>query len=98
MPRRSRQRACQETVGRVCKWPLATPDPGRPVSRGGGAERLAMSVSEAFALRAATVPSPRFTFAFQPIIDAVDRRVHSYEALVRGLSGESAAAVLQRAG
>jgi len=38
----------------------------------------------------------RFTFAFQPIIDAVDRQVYSYEALVRGPGGESAATVFQQ--
>src|ERR1700727_20236 len=40
----------------------------------------------------------RFTFAFQPIIDAVDRQVYSYEALVRGPGGESAATVFQQVG
>ncbi len=32
--------------------------------------------------------------AFQPIIDAQLRRIHGYEALVRGSNGESAAAVI----
>jgi blue light- and temperature-responsive anti-repressor len=40
----------------------------------------------------------RFTFAFQPIIDAVDRQIYSYEALVRGPGGESAATVFQQVG
>lgn len=35
-----------------------------------------------------------FTMAFQPIIDLRDRTVWGYEALVRGLRGESAAEVL----
>ncbi|CAA2160521.1 Blue light- and temperature-regulated antirepressor BluF [Methylobacterium brachiatum] len=35
-----------------------------------------------------------FTMAFQPIIDFRDRTVWGYEALVRGLHGESAAEVL----
>ena len=39
-----------------------------------------------------------FSFAFQPIIDALDRTVYSYEALVRGRGGESAATVFQRVG
>lgn len=42
-----------------------------------------------------TDPIP-FTFAFQPIVDAAARRVVSYEALVRGTAGESAASVLGR--
>ena len=37
-----------------------------------------------------------FTFAFQPIVNAADRRVFSYEALVRGSAGDSAASVLSR--
>jgi len=37
-----------------------------------------------------------FSFAFQPVIDVVDRKVVSYEALVRGLSGESAHQMLTR--
>ncbi len=31
-----------------------------------------------------------FTFAFQPIVDIIDRKVIAYEALVRGPKGESA--------
>ncbi len=34
--------------------------------------------------------------AFQPIVDARLRRIHGYEALVRGSGGESAAAVIGR--
>ncbi len=37
-----------------------------------------------------------FSMAFQPIYDAVDHRVWGYEALVRGMSGESAFDVLSR--
>lgn len=37
-----------------------------------------------------------FSMAFQPIYDAVARRVWGYEALVRGLSGEGALAVLSK--
>jgi blue light- and temperature-responsive anti-repressor len=41
-------------------------------------------------------PRPAFTFAFQPIVDATNRRIAGYEALVRGLHQESATDVLQR--
>ena len=40
-----------------------------------------------------TAPFP-FSMAFQPIVDMVARRIYSYEALVRGPSGESAFSVL----
>ncbi len=36
------------------------------------------------------------TMAFQPLVDAENRRVWGYEALVRGVDGRSAAEVLQR--
>ncbi len=36
------------------------------------------------------------TMAFQPQIDVVERRIYGYEALVRGLNGETAATVLSR--
>lgn len=39
---------------------------------------------------------PAFSFAFQPIVDANARQVHSYEALIRGRAGEPAFSVLQR--
>ena len=42
-----------------------------------------------------TQPFP-FTMAFQPIVSASRRSVFAYEALARGLSGESAATVLAR--
>lgn len=35
-----------------------------------------------------------FVMAFQPIVDIHQRRIHAYEALVRGPKGESAASVL----
>lgn len=35
-----------------------------------------------------------FSFAFQPVVDAHSRKIVGHEALVRGLSGESAATVL----
>jgi blue light- and temperature-responsive anti-repressor len=51
------------------------------------------------ALSQSAPPAPadlRFTFAFQPIIDAVDRQIYSYEALVRGPGGESAATIFKQ--
>jgi EAL domain-containing protein (putative c-di-GMP-specific phosphodiesterase class I) len=33
---------------------------------------------------------PRFTFAFQPIVDVIAREVFSYEALLRGPGNEPA--------
>jgi EAL domain-containing protein (putative c-di-GMP-specific phosphodiesterase class I) len=50
----------------------------------------------AVAARPAPTDRPAFTFAFQPIVDADQRRVIGYEALVRGLGQEPAADVLQR--
>jgi EAL domain-containing protein (putative c-di-GMP-specific phosphodiesterase class I) len=41
---------------------------------------------------------PAFTMAFQPIVDADQRAVFAYEALVRGLEGEGAPEVLGRVG
>ncbi len=35
-----------------------------------------------------------FTMAFQPVVDLEAKRIHSYEALVRGVNGESAGTVL----
>ena len=35
-----------------------------------------------------------FTFAFQPIVDAEERRPIAYEALVRGVNGEGAGSIL----
>ena len=37
-----------------------------------------------------------FSYAFQPIVDSLTRRIVSYEALIRGVHGEPARAVLQR--
>jgi len=37
-----------------------------------------------------------FSYAFQPIIDTVDRKIVSYEALIRGAHGEPASQVLSR--
>lgn len=34
--------------------------------------------------------------AFQPVVDVVERRIYAYEALVRGVNGESAASVLSQ--
>jgi blue light- and temperature-responsive anti-repressor len=41
-------------------------------------------------------PPLRYAFAFQPIIHAASRSIFSYEALIRGTAGESAASVLQQ--
>src|SRR5687767_8305550 len=38
---------------------------------------------------------PRFTYAYQPIVDVVARTVFSYEALIRGPSREPAFQVLE---
>lgn len=38
----------------------------------------------------------KFTFAFQPIVDVSDRSVYAYEALIRGLQGESAWSILSQ--
>ncbi len=38
-----------------------------------------------------------FTMAFQPIVDLARREIYAHEALVRGISGESASEVLSRA-
>ena len=50
----------------------------------------------------AQAPSPRpdtaFTMAFQPIVDAVERRIFGSEALVRGPQGQGAAQVLASVG
>nr|WP_284709239.1 EAL domain-containing protein [Marinobacter sediminum] len=37
-----------------------------------------------------------FTFAFQPIVDVVNKSVYAYEALVRGPEGEGAMSVLSK--
>ena len=37
-----------------------------------------------------------FTFAFQPIVDANQREVRAYEALVRGMNNEGAGTILQQ--
>jgi EAL domain-containing protein (putative c-di-GMP-specific phosphodiesterase class I) len=39
---------------------------------------------------------PEFTFAYQPIIDVVERKIVSYEALVRGRANEPAFKVFQQ--
>jgi EAL domain-containing protein (putative c-di-GMP-specific phosphodiesterase class I) len=43
-------------------------------------------------------PDPKFSFAFQPIVDVVKREVFSYEALVRGRLEEPAPAILVQIG
>lgn len=44
----------------------------------------------------ARTSDPSFTFAFQPIVDAIAREVISYEALIRGPGGESAYQILSQ--
>jgi EAL domain-containing protein (putative c-di-GMP-specific phosphodiesterase class I) len=39
---------------------------------------------------------PKFTFAFQPIVDVATREVYAYEALIRGIDKEPAYQVLQQ--
>ncbi|MEO8298658.1 MAG: EAL domain-containing protein [Burkholderiales bacterium] len=39
---------------------------------------------------------PAFSYAFQPIVDVVERKVFSYEALIRGRANEPAFRVLER--
>lgn len=41
-------------------------------------------------------PPLRFAFAFQPIIHAPTRSIYSYEALIRGPAGESAASIIRQ--
>jgi EAL domain-containing protein (putative c-di-GMP-specific phosphodiesterase class I) len=41
-------------------------------------------------------PSLEYSFAFQPIVDTETGQVFAYEALVRGLEGQSAGSVLSR--
>lgn len=40
-------------------------------------------------------PHPRYSYAFQPIVDATAQQVFAHEALIRGPQGESAASVLE---
>ncbi len=42
------------------------------------------------------VSDPKFTFAFQPIVDTNTREVLSYEALIRGPAGEPAYQILRQ--
>ena len=44
----------------------------------------------------ADAPEREYTFAFQPIVDTVARRIFSHEALIRGRGNEGAARVLGR--
>lgn len=55
-----------------------------------------MTPPDAAAAPVASEPLPAFSFAFQPIVDTATRRIHSYEALIRGRKGEGAFSVLQR--
>jgi len=44
----------------------------------------------------ASRPALRYAFAFQPIVHVPTRSIFSYEALIRGPAGESAASVLEQ--
>jgi EAL domain-containing protein (putative c-di-GMP-specific phosphodiesterase class I) len=48
------------------------------------------------AVRRAAGPAAEFSFAFQPIVDTVARRVIAYEALMRGPANEPALTVFER--
>ena len=43
-----------------------------------------------------TRPEPRFSFAFQPIVDTEARKVFSYEALIRGTENQPAYQILRQ--
>jgi EAL domain-containing protein (putative c-di-GMP-specific phosphodiesterase class I) len=45
---------------------------------------------------AAPAPHALYSYAFQPIVDTVTASIFSYEALIRGPNGESAASVFER--
>jgi blue light- and temperature-responsive anti-repressor len=47
-------------------------------------------------MEVSSTTGPSFTFAFQPIVDAIAREVVSYEALIRGTSNEPAHRVLEQ--
>lgn len=55
-----------------------------------------MTQSKCEACRDGAVQPLPFSMAFQPIVDVESERVFAYEALVRGLNGESAASVLRQ--
>lgn len=54
-----------------------------------------MTLFKCEACRDGSVQPLPFSMAFQPIVDVNAERVYAYEALVRGLNGESAASVLR---
>jgi EAL domain-containing protein (putative c-di-GMP-specific phosphodiesterase class I) len=80
--------------------PVVFLDGGAAHTRGAGSVREAnLTASRSQKKRALPPGNPgemgfAFSFAFQPIVDARRREVISYEALVRGPHGESAASVL----
>jgi blue light- and temperature-responsive anti-repressor len=57
--------------------------------------RLPPGVAHLATRSGAPAALPAFSYAFQPIVDAVTGQVHAYEALIRGPAGEAAASVLQ---
>jgi len=93
------------------RWACASPSqPASPIALAKGAlQSIAAPVAGAGSILAADEETDRcgacaqgvekpfpFTMAFQPIVDAENRRVYAYEALVRGTGGEGAASVLDR--
>jgi EAL domain-containing protein (putative c-di-GMP-specific phosphodiesterase class I) len=53
-----------------------------------------MTISKCEACRNGSLPAIPISMAFQPIVDVEQQRVYAYEALVRGVNGESAGSVL----
>lgn len=58
--------------------------------------RLPPGVAGSETLRPPLQGLPAFSYAFQPIVDVIERQVFSYEALVRGPHNEPAFRVLER--
>jgi EAL domain-containing protein (putative c-di-GMP-specific phosphodiesterase class I) len=53
-------------------------------------------VNSSLSIQSQDASDPNFTFAFQPIVDAIMREVFSYEALIRGSGNEPASQVLRQ--
>lgn len=82
----------QLNSGRAKKL-LAAFKEGRWRAKLGGAHQGGQS-----RLRPALPKAPRYSFAFQPIVNADSRSVVSYEALIRGLNDEPAWQIFQQVG
>jgi len=70
---------------------MTTPVPRELAAHALGRERFALAANEP-----AEMPRPESSFAFQPIVQSSNGAVTGYEALVRGVCGETATEVLQR--